>query len=43
MQISWRWHGQRRLGRAYILFLYPHLRKKMLISVYIIEQFSAVT
>ena len=43
MQISWRWHGQRSLGRAYILFLYPHLRLKMLISVYIIEQFSAVT
>ena len=39
----WCWHGQRSLGRAYILFLYPHLRLKMLISVYIIEQFSAVT
>ena len=43
MQISWCWHGQRGLGRTYILFLYPHLRLKMLISVYIIEQFSAVT
>ena len=41
MQISRRWHGQRSLGRAYILFLYPYL--KMLISVYIIERFSAVT
>ena len=43
MQISWCWHGQRGLGRTYILFLYPHLRRKTLISVYIIEQFSAVT
>ena len=43
MQISWRWHGQRSLGRALILFLCPHLRLKMLISVYIIEQFSAIT
>ena len=43
MQISWRWHGQRSLGRGYILFLYPYLRLKMIISVYIIEQFSAVT
>ena len=43
MQISWRWHGQRSLGKALILFLCPHLRLKMLISVYIIEQFSAVT
>ena len=43
MQISRRWHGQRSLGRAYILFLYPHLRQKMIISVYIIEQFSTVT
>ena len=39
----WCWHGQRSLGRAHILFLYPYLRLKMLISVYIIEQFSAVT
>ena len=43
MQISWRWHGQRSLGRTYILFLHPHLRLKMLIFVYIIEQFSSVT
>ena len=42
MQISWRWHGQRSVGRAHILFLYPYLRLKMLIFVYIIEQFSAV-
>ena len=43
MQISRRWHGQRSLGRAYILFLYPHLRLKMLISINIVERFSAVT